>query len=503
MKITALLNNCNNINQKLGQLDPEITNIEFDSRRVMGGTLFFALKGIHTDGHKYIDKAINLGAKAICHSDNLDNYNPNIVYIKVENTKEALSSFSAAFYSYPSMELKVIGVTGTDGKSTTVSLAYQMLTLLKKNVGFISTISFKSGDIENSNVLRQSTPEANQIHGILREMINNGKEYAIIESTSHGLSNKTCRLKDVEFNAGILTNITQEHLEFHGTLEQYRSDKGNLFRKLSTTTKELTFGVVNLDDPESENFIKYASGKNCYTYSIKNDNADMFATDLSLDASGSSFTLIFKNKQYSTRLNLPGIFNIENLMGTLLTVIYITDKSVDDIINTVPQLKSVKGRLNPVKHNGDFSVVVDYAHTPGSFKKVLPAIKKSIPENGRLIVVFGSAGERDTQKRSVQGEIADEFSDIIILTDEDPRLEDSLKIINDIKSGISNRSEEELYIISDRTKAITKAIEIARKNDMILTLGKGHETSIEYADGSKPWNEIEVVKNILKSKGLL
>ena len=191
MKVTALLDNFNNNIEKIGHLDPEISNIEFDSRRVVDGTLFFALKGIHTDGHNYIKKAIALGAKVICISDKLEEYNPLVVYLKVEDTKVALSKLSAIFYNNPSKELKVIGITGTDGKSTTVSLVDQFLGLQGLNSGYISTISLKSGNVEEKNVLRQSTPEANQIHSILRDMVNNKKEYAVVESTSHGLSNKT------------------------------------------------------------------------------------------------------------------------------------------------------------------------------------------------------------------------------------------------------------------------------------------------------------------------
>lgn len=487
--------------QKIGDLDPEISNIEFDSRRVTKGTLFFALNGIHTNGHNYIDKAISLGAVAICHTNDLQEYNPNIVYLKVEDTKIALSWLSASFNGFPSKQLKVIGVTGTDGKSTTVSLVDQLLGLLGKKSGYISTISFKSGEIEEKNVLRQSTPEASQINAILKDMINNGKEYAIVESTSHGLSHKTSRLRDIDFNVGILTNITQEHLEFHGTLEQYRNDKGNLFRQLASSTKENVFGVVNLDDPEASNFISYAKDKKCYTYSLVNPQADLYITDIELDSKGSSCTLNYMGTQHRVRLNLPGQFNIENLSGSLLAVHNLTNEPWDKIVQHIPELTSVKGRLNSIPTTGDFSIVVDYAHTPGSFEKVLPTIKKII--KGRLIVVFGSAGERDTVKRPLQGEIADKYANVIVLTDEDPRLEDSLTIINDIRKGIKNKVENEnLFIIPDRRSAISKAIDIAQKDDMILTLGKGHETSMVFAHGSEPWNEAEIVKDILKEKNL-
>ncbi len=502
MKITALLDNINNFIEKKSTIDPEISNIEFDSRLVTPGTLFFALEGIHTDGHNYIDKAIELGAMAICHSKVLDSYKKNICYIRVSDTKKAMSKASAALYGFPSKKLKVIGVTGTDGKSTTVSLLDQFLNLLNKKSGYISTISYKSGDVEEKNVLRQSTPEASQIHRILGDMLANKKEYAIIESTSHGLSEKTSRLLDVEYNVGILTNITQEHLEFHGTLDQYRFDKGNLFRKIGNSTKENSFGVINLDDPVAQDFTKLCRDKKVYTYSLKNPKATLFAKNIELDDKGSSFTLVHGESELITRLNLPGLFNIENLMASMLAIYYLTSPDWETLVSLVPCLISVKGRLNRIQSNTKFSIMVDYAHTPGAFEKLLPSIRKSI--KGRLITVFGSAGERDIEKRSIQGNLADKFADVIILTNEDPRLEDPLKIINDIKSGINNKTlNKDLFIIEDRTEAIKKSVEIAMDGDLILTLGKGHESSIVYKDGPSPWDEEQVIKDILKEKNLL
>lgn len=499
MKISVLLDNINNIVAKKGQKDPEITNIVFDSREVTCGSLFFALKGIHTDGHKYIEKTIEMGAGAICHSDDLDYYDPDVVYIQVKCTRESLSQFSAAFFSYPSRELKVVGVTGTDGKSTTVSLIHQLLELTGHKAGYISTISYKSDDKEIKNPWRQSTPEACQIQSLLREMRNNGKEYAVVESTSHGLSKKTNRLGDVEFNTGVITNITSEHLEFHGTLEQYRNDKANLFRALKSPS---TGAIINNDDDSKELLIEASPQSEHILYSMKDTSAALYASDCRPDSRGTTFFLNGKGFKEEVRLNLPGLFNVENAMAAVLAVSHVTGLKITDITPHITSLSSVEGRMNSIDFNGNFSVVVDYAHSPGSFRFLLPECRKRT--QGRLITVFGSAGERCVEKRSEQGEIADEYADIIILTDEDPRLEDPMTIINNIKEGISGKTEEEtLFTIPDRRSAIKKAIDLAQEGDMILCLGKGHEGNMFYPEGPRDWNEKGVVKEILREKELL
>jgi len=231
-KLSILTENIK-ILEKHGSSDPEITGLAYDSRNVKKGFLFFAYKGIHADGHNYIKQAIQNGASAIIHSTPLDLYDQNTAYIRADNPKILLSPVSAVFNDHPSKKLKVIGVTGTDGKSTTVSLVFQLLTVMGKKTGFLSTVQYKSGGEIVKNPYRQSTPEAVEVHSILSEMVNNGCEYAVLESTSHGLSSRNNRLGDVFFNAAVLTNISHEHLEFHGTFEQYISDKANLFRFLN------------------------------------------------------------------------------------------------------------------------------------------------------------------------------------------------------------------------------------------------------------------------------
>lgn len=475
----------------VGSLNSEISSLIYDSREVEKGSLFFALKGIHTDGHKYIEKAVKSGAVAIVHSDDLDSYDNSIDYIQVKDCRQAMSPLSSAYYDFPSQKLKIIGVTGTDGKSSTVSMIHQLLELCGKKAGFISTVNYKTGDIITKGAVRQSTPESPTIHKLLREMLDNGKEFAIVESTSHGLSLKTSRLKDVDFNGAVLTNVTHEHLEFHGSIEKYRDDKANLFRMARD------FAVINSDDENYTLFDKASGSINKIYYSTIKKKTDLQASHAESDAKGSNFQLKFSEKTFPVRLNVPGLVNIENIMAAMGAVNQISGISMDEIVKAVPKVISVKGRMALIEGRQPFDVYVDYAHTPGSYKKVFPLFRKAA--KNRLITLFGSAGERDIEKRSVQGEIADGFSDVIILTDEDPRLEDSMTILKDIQKGIKKKTlGTDLFLISDRKEAIKKALEIARPGDMVITLGKGHESSIEYADGHHPWDEISVVESLLE-----
>ncbi len=495
-RLSTLLDNCNIIS--IAGKNPFeniviVESIAYDSRMVGKNSVFFALTGIHTDGHNYIDLAIKNGASAVFVSSMPEKTDSNVSYILVSDTRKAMSFFSASFYDYPAQKLKIIGVTGTDGKSTTVSFIYQLLNMLGSKAGFISTVEYDSKGKAEKNPYRQSTPEAPEIMKILSEMISNNFEYAVIESTSHGLSDKTSRLASIIYNAAILTNISHEHLEFHGTMGNYINDKVNLFRK----TKG--FSVVNYDEPAKSFFIEAATVPVLY-YSLNDSRADIYASSIDLSKSGSIFNVNYKKKQYHAELSMPGIFNIENFFAAALTVSKIANIDIAEIITLSKNIKAVIGRMDSVEMGQDFTVIVDYAHTPGAFKKIFPMIKKSV--RNRLISVFGSAGERDIEKRAVQGKIASEYSDIIILTDEDPRGEEPIVILDQIESGITDSfKKSSVYKICDRQQAINKAINIAQPGDTILLLGKGHESSIIYKDKTVQWNEKEAAVKALMQRG--
>ncbi len=478
----------------------EITSLEYDSREVRKGTLFFALEGVHTDGHEFIADAIHKGAAGIVYSREQDYYSDGVTYIRVKNTRQAMSPLSAAFYDYPARQMKIIGVTGTDGKSTTVSFIHQMLELEGQKAGFLSTVSYQSGDHVVSNPYRQSTPEAPQIHRILKEMVDNGKEFAVLEATSHGLSEKNSRLADVLFDTAVLTNITHEHLEFHGTIEQYRLDKANLFKMVSASPEEDAFGVINDDTQWSEIYMDAIGEKPVFLYSLKNENTDLWGSDYATDHSSITFQLHVPNGTKEVKLNMPGLFNVENAMAALLVVSELLEEDVLDLADNINKLVGVNGRMSPVNGDMPFNVMVDYAHTPGAFERLLPMVKNDT--EGKLIVLFGSAGERDVEKRSEQGDIADEYADVIFLANEDPRGEDPMDIIKDIAEGIAHKTRDEtLFFIPDRREAMKKALAMAGKGDMVLTLGKGHESSIIHDDGPRPWDEKGVLKELLTEMG--
>jgi UDP-N-acetylmuramoyl-L-alanyl-D-glutamate--2,6-diaminopimelate ligase len=477
----------------------DLQSLSYDSRRVETGDLFVALPGLHTDGHRFIDQAIRRGAVAVLHQDELASYREGITYLQVPDSRRCMSTLAAAFYGHPSRQSRVIGVTGTDGKSTTVWLIHQLLEALGKPSGFISTVQMRSVDRVVANPLRQSTPEAPEIQHLLRRMIDGGARYAVIEATSHGLSAQTGRLAEVEFAAGVCTNISHEHLEFHGSFERYRSDKANLFRALP----EQGIGVVNLNDP-SHQYLADQALPPVFRYGMENPEADLWAEPGQSDLTGSEFTLHYAGEVLSSRLGLPGSYNVENLLAAALTVLKLDSLALADLAEAIPKLRGVPGRMESIDGGQPFRVLVDYAHTPQSFARLLPLVRQYT--KGRLIALFGSAGERDTAKRPLQGELAARFCDIVILADEDPRGEEPREILEQIAAGCLRedpgcRKNDSLLLIPDRREAISRAFGLALKGDTVLLLGKGHEGSIIYAGGPIPWQEAEVAREILEQMG--
>lgn len=483
----------------------QIAGVHYDSRKCKKNFLFFATDGVHTDGHRFIEDAIQRGAKAVVFRDPLPHYQEGVYYIQVPSPRQAMSRFCSAFYGHPQDSLKMIGVTGTDGKSSTVSLISQLLDLCGKKSGYLSTVAFKAGNKIYPNPYRQSTPEPVELYEILAKMKKEGTQYAVIEATSHALSPLNNRLGDIQFDAAVFTNVTQEHLEFHKTLEQYRKDKSELFRLI----KKGGFGVVNANDPYHQLFMNATSEK-VIRYGIEKKEAECCLSDITTAPTGSHFTIHYNNKSYPATIPLPGLFNIENSVAAWLCVYHLlstsskpvckriaplpfkSDLQAQELTQKLSLVQPIKGRMNVVPHQNDFSIIIDYAHTPGAFEKLFPAMRKET--KGDLIALFGSGGERDTEKRSKQGVIADLYCDRIYLTNEDPRLEDPLKILNDIAEGCpKTKKRGTLFLIPDRKEAIFQAILEAKSNDTLLFLGKGHESCIITAEGKIPWDEREII----------
>jgi len=502
-----------------------ITGLEYDSRKVTKGSLYFALPGLHTDGHDFIPDALDRSAAAVIHEKEISEYREGVLYIRTKSARFAMSSVADAFYDHPSKHMGIIGVTGTEGKSTTVYLIYQLLRLLGKKAGFISTVQQGDGVFEKWNSEHQTTPEAVTVHRLLDEMRGNGAEFAVIESSSHGLSKRTNRLGDVDFDIAVMTNVTHEHLEFHGTWEQYRSDKAELFRSLDTSPfmhkkyigqgafSVPSFGVVNADDP-SASYFSSATKHKTYSFSTKGAAADLSLRLIESSAGGNWYDVSANANETTVTLRdqLPGAFNAGNVLAALLVVSNLFSLEIETLAALVPLLKPVLGRMTAVDRGQPFEVLVDYAHTPSSFETILSPLRERLDaSNGRLICVFGSPGERDTQKRVLQGKAAARYSDFIILTDEDPRGEEPMTILEEIAAGCVATSgcetdsrmirNETLFLIPDRPQAIRKAFSLAAQGDIVLLLGKGHENSIIYASGPISYDEISVAEKALEEAG--
>jgi len=493
-----------------------ITGLKYDSRSIVPGDLYFALSGLHMDGHDFISHAVDRGALAVVYQKEFAEFRDGVVYIKVKDSRFAMSPIADAFYNFPSRKMVVIGVTGTEGKSTTVYLIYQLLKLLGKKAAFVSTVQHGDGLTEKWNSEHQTTPEAVTVHLLMAQMLKNGAEFVVLESSSHGLSKKTNRLGDVDFDVGVMTCVTHEHLEFHGTWEQYRSDKSELFRALdaspSTHRKRglqvPSFGVVNADDA-SAGYFTAATGQKVYSFSAKGAKADLSIKKIESEAGGNKYEVFVSSagETISINDNLSGAFNAGNVLASLLVVSNLLSVGIKELLPLIPLLKPVRGRMTAVSLGQPFEVLVDYAHTPSSFETVFPPLRERIKRSGgRLISLFGSAGERDTKKRSRQGEIAARYSDMVFLTDEDPRGEEPMDILEEIAKGCeTGRSNmirnETLFLIPDRRKAIRKAFSIALPGDLVLLLGKGHENSIIYASETISYDEITEAENALKEAG--
>lgn len=523
--------------------DPVITDLCFDSRSVTSGSLFFALPGTHVHGNTFITDAINRGALAVVYQDELPveavktakSQQTAPVFIKVQDARFAMSPIAAAFYDNPSSKLAVIGVTGTEGKSSTVSFIWQLLRLMGKKAGFISTVQYSLGGDAIANPEHQTTPEAPIVQRQLYQMVQAGCHYAVVESSSHGLSVRTNRLGNVLFDCAVWMNVTHEHLEFHGTFEQYRHDKANLFRALDTHNHEKlidrqkvtipAFGVINLEDPSAEYFVKStkypvygfttrgAAGRGQGFLNSNPPRIPYLLADKIAGSKGISFELEGSGKLIGTvsagsgtiavESPVSGAFNVYNITAALLTVSQITQLPIQEVAGKTQFLEPITGRMTPICQGQPFEVIVDYAHTPSSFETIFPPLKKRV--TGRLIALFGSGGERDIKKRPEQGKIAAHWCDMVFLADEDPRGEDPQTLLEMIAQGARTEgkvSEETgLYLIPNRQEAIRKAFSLAREGDIVLLLGKAHENSIIYKDYIMPYDEIKEAQNALAEMG--
>jgi UDP-N-acetylmuramoyl-L-alanyl-D-glutamate--2,6-diaminopimelate ligase len=479
----------------VGARGTKVGGLTYDSRQVQLGDFFVALTGSEVDGHQYGEDAAARGASAFLVEHPLAVDLPQII---VPNTRAALAAVAAVFYDHPSAAVNVIGVTGTDGKTTTSYLIDAILRTNGVRTGMVGTVAVRIGDRLVPLATRQTTPESADIQRYLRDMVTENVRWAILEATSHGLAMH--RLDLVTFAIAAVTNITREHLDFHGTVENYRRAKAILFQR---TTDDNGLHVINIDDPGAASIRSFADPTRTLTYSATGQSATLRASDVRPRPDGSSFMIHTAGSGTAcVHLPLVGDFNVANALCAA-GVALAAGVDLEGVVNGLETAPPVPGRMVNVDAGQPFGVVVDYAHTPEALAHILTLLRGLRPA-GRLISVFGSAGERDIEKRARQGAIAAKLADFAIFTNEDPRNEDADQIIAQIASGAREHGGHQgrtFDMIPDRRQAIARAFDVAREGDCVLLAGKGHEQSIIVGHEKVPWDEEGVARAVLAEMG--
>ncbi|MBA2287438.1 MAG: UDP-N-acetylmuramoyl-L-alanyl-D-glutamate--2,6-diaminopimelate ligase [Ktedonobacteraceae bacterium] len=478
-----------------------ITGLAYDSRQVPPGGLFVAVPGTHTDGRSFLADAARRGARAALGEPLQDNTSLPLLYIEVRDVRIALANLACAFYDYPTRKLCTIGVTGTDGKTTTSNLISIILETAGQRAGLMTTANFRLNGQAWENSSRQSTLEAPEVQQFLRRALDAGATHAVVETTSHGLELQ--RVRGCEFDVGVITNITSEHLDFHKTIERYRRAKARLFEMLDPTRRKdvatRPLAVLNRDDSSYEVLKPYCRVP-ILDYGL-DLRAAVRAVDVDLHAASTRFRAILPDNEVAIETRLIGRFNVSNCLAAIATT-YSQGVAVADIARGLAQVTGVSGRMEHIDEGQPFTVIVDYAHTAESLEKVIATLRPLT--TGKIIAVFGSAGERDLQKRPVMGKIAAQMADFFVITDEDPREEDHEQILRAIATGaeaVGKREGRDFLCIADRTQAIASAFAHARSGDTVLLAGKGHEQSIIMGREKIPWDDRRVAREQLHVSG--
>lgn len=469
--------------------DFEVSDIIYNSKDTKENSIFVAIKGLTSDGHNFINDAIDKGAKAIFIEDKniLPNIKENINIIYTSSSRKILAAISNIFYNFPYKNTTLIGITGTNGKTSIAFSLYNYFYNYKdRNSGLIGTIYYK---INNTTIKsKNTTPESKDYIKLLKEMVDKKVEYVSSEISSHAL--KLDRVFSIEYDVAIFTNLTRDHLDFHTDMEDYYNSKKLLF---TDHIKNNGVSIINIDNEYGKKLFNELNRNNKYPISIKNKNAYFYISQIVLTENFSNYIIsINKSQNISITTNLIGEFNVYN-SAFIFATLYLLGEKIEDITEYLKEVPPIPGRLEKIKNNINRHIIIDYAHTPDALENVLKTIKKLSKK--RIISVFGAGGDRDSGKRPLMGQVAEKYSDIIIITNDNPRNEDPERIVQDIIKGIDNKSK--IIKILDRKEAIRKAIEISEKGDWILIAGKGHEDYQILKDKIIHFSDREVVKEIL------
>jgi len=481
MKLSELLKNVEVLNS-IGDTDVDITGVNIDSRRIEKGHLFVAIPGTQTDGHNFIPKAIEQGATAILCEYFPNTRVPGITYIAVESTEDAVGKVATVFYGEPSLKLKLVGVTGTNGKTTIATLLYNMFRKFGHKCGLLSTVcNYIEGEAIPAD---HTTPDPIELNKLLAQMVEAGCEYAFMECSSHAIAQK--RIGGLKFAGGLFTNLTRDHLDYHKTFENYRDAKKAFFDGLSKDA----FAITNTDDKNGAVMVQNCKAK-VKTYSTRS-MADFRARIIECHFEG----MYLEIDGREVGVQFIGKFNVSNLLAVYGAAVML-GKKPEDILVVLSTLKSVAGRLEPIRSEEGVTAIVDYAHTPDALENVLNAIHEVLDgKGGQVITVCGAGGNRDKGKRPLMAQEAVKQSDRVIITSDNPRFEEPQDIINDMLAGLDQKQMKKVVSIVDRKEAIKTACMLAQKGDVILIAGKGHEDYQEIKGVKHHFDDREVVREI-------
>ncbi len=458
--------------------DPEIRALQYDSRKIEEGDCFFAVRGTQSDGHNYIGAAIDKGAVAIVCEQLPEQLNDGVSYVVVEDSNRAMADMAAAFYDYPSEELELVGVTGTNGKTTVATLLSDLYTMMGHKVGLISTVIYRIGSREVAST--HTTPDTIRLNAMLREMVDEGCDYCFMEVSSHSVVQE--RIRGLHFRGGIFTNLTHDHLDYHGTFAEYIKAKRMFFDSLS----KHSFALTNIDDRNGEVMVQ-----NCVAevsrYSLRS-MADFRCKVLEMLFDG----MLLDVCEREVWVQLLGRFNAYNLVAVYGAAMLLGAES-DEVLQAMSALKKVNGRFEPLRSESGITAIVDYAHTPDALENVISTINEIRHKGQQLIVVCGCGGDRDSTKRPEMGRIASREADVAIFTSDNPRTEDPEKILDQMEQGKAEGSRT--LRISDREQALRTAVMLAREGDIILAAGKGHETYQIIGTERRHFDDREVLRD--------
>jgi UDP-N-acetylmuramoyl-L-alanyl-D-glutamate--2,6-diaminopimelate ligase len=484
MKLSEVVRGIDMID-RYGNMEVDINDIVYDSRKVSPGCLFICITGFKQDGHKYLEDAIKKGALAAIIEKDVEV--TGITLIKVADTRKSMPIIGSNFYRHPTETLKLIGITGTNGKTTTTYLIKSILDQAKKETSTIGTISIRIGKVEVPS--SRTTPESIDLQQLFKEMLDKHMEYSVMEVSSHALD--LGRVDNCSFRIGIFTNLTQDHLDYHKNFDNYRDAKKKLFYKTTHTN------IINIDDKHGRiiaDEIKSLKTE-LLTYGIDN-NADIMAKNIEIDVKGIKFTLVTPKYSIDIQNNTPGIFSVYNCMAAA-AVGYAEGIDKEIIKVGLYNLDNVPGRSEVLNIDKPYAVIIDYAHSPDALENILNAVRQYT--KGKIITVFGCGGDREIEKRPIMGAVAGRLSDYCVITSDNPRSEEPNSIIKQVEQGISSTNCD--YIcIENRREAIKYALTIAKKDDVVLLAGKGHETYQELKNGTIDFDEREVIRELIREE---